>query len=389
MVGKSFMQSTALAVLAAVSAMAVPAQAQDADQQEQQEMPAPTRQERFERQVAAPEQRAERQAQGVERQAQRAERSQRAESQAATVSQDPQAAGGGRGWNRDGNGWQGRGEARQQQDIRQQQGGASSDNDRQARILARQQERAAAAQQQGSVREGGWGSQRAPEGQRYGRNWDNGGAVSRPAPAENAGTPSVPERGSVEQWRGRGAARDGADWANRRNRTYSDPNRTGTYQGDGSRTGENWRNRQGDRNVTDRDGYRDGRGADNHRDRRDQNYAYRNGYTSSSRDHRQWDRNDWRRDNRYNWSGYRNQHRNLFRAGRYYSPYNNYSYSRLSIGFFLNSGFYGQNYWINDPYQYRLPEAYGPYRWVRYYDDALLVDIYSGEVVDVIHDFFW
>ena len=31
----------------------------------------------------------------------------------------------------------------------------------------------------------------------------------------------------------------------------------------------------------------------------------------------------------------------------------------------------------------------GPYRWVRYYDDVLLVDIYSGEVVDVIHDFFW
>ena len=32
---------------------------------------------------------------------------------------------------------------------------------------------------------------------------------------------------------------------------------------------------------------------------------------------------------------------------------------------------------------------YGPYRWVRYYDDVLLVDVYSGEVVDVIYDFFW
>ena len=50
---------------------------------------------------------------------------------------------------------------------------------------------------------------------------------------------------------------------------------------------------------------------------------------------------------------------------------------------------YGNRYWINDPWQYRLPEAYGPYRWVRYYDDALLVDIYSGEVVDVMYDFFW
>jgi hypothetical protein len=28
-------------------------------------------------------------------------------------------------------------------------------------------------------------------------------------------------------------------------------------------------------------------------------------------------------------------------------------------------------------------------RWIRYYDDALLVDIRDGYVVDVIHDFFW
>ena len=61
----------------------------------------------------------------------------------------------------------------------------------------------------------------------------------------------------------------------------------------------------------------------------------------------------------------------------------------VKFGYFLDELFYGQNYWIADPWQYRLPEVYGPYRWVRYYDDALLVDIYSGEVVDVIYDFFW
>ena len=38
---------------------------------------------------------------------------------------------------------------------------------------------------------------------------------------------------------------------------------------------------------------------------------------------------------------------------------------------------------------YRLPPAYGGTRWIRYFDDALLVDTYSGEVIDVIHDFFW
>ena len=61
----------------------------------------------------------------------------------------------------------------------------------------------------------------------------------------------------------------------------------------------------------------------------------------------------------------------------------------LSIGFFLDNLFFGQNYQIQDPQYYRLPEVYGPYRWVRYYDDAVLVDIYSGEVVDVINNFFW
>ena len=70
-------------------------------------------------------------------------------------------------------------------------------------------------------------------------------------------------------------------------------------------------------------------------------------------------------------------------------PYRNYSYRRFGIGGFLDSLFYSNRYWINDPWQYRLPEVYGPYRWVRYYDDVLLVDTYSGQVVDVIYDFFW
>jgi len=26
---------------------------------------------------------------------------------------------------------------------------------------------------------------------------------------------------------------------------------------------------------------------------------------------------------------------------------------------------------------------------VRYYDDVLLIDTYTGQVVDVIYDFFW
>jgi hypothetical protein len=103
---------------------------------------------------------------------------------------------------------------------------------------------------------------------------------------------------------------------------------------------------------------------------------------------RRWD-NGWRRDRRYDWFGWRNQNRGIFRGGFYNSPYNNFGYSQLSIGVVLGSLFYDQQYWINDPGYYHLPDAYGSYRWVRYYNDAVLVDTYTGEVVDVINNFYW
>lgn len=97
---------------------------------------------------------------------------------------------------------------------------------------------------------------------------------------------------------------------------------------------------------------------------------------------------DWRRDNRYDWHNYRSRYGSLFRLGRYYDPYG-YNYRRFSIGFNLWPSYYGSSFWLDDPWQYRLPPAYGPYRWIRYYDDALLVNIYTGQVVDVIHNVFW
>ena len=104
-------------------------------------------------------------------------------------------------------------------------------------------------------------------------------------------------------------------------------------------------------------------------------------------ENRQWTRH-WRSDRRYDWRRHRDHHRSIFQFGNYWDPYRS-SYRRFSIGFNLWPSYYQSNYWLNDPWQYRLPPAYGPYRWVRYYDDALLVNIYSGEVVDVIRDFFW
>jgi len=99
-------------------------------------------------------------------------------------------------------------------------------------------------------------------------------------------------------------------------------------------------------------------------------------------------RNDWRRNSNYNWRSHRARHSSLFRLGFYYDPFG-YSYRRFGYGYQLYPSYYSSRYLLNDPFMYRLPPAWGPYRWVRYWDDALLVDTRNGFVVDVIYDFFW
>lgn len=133
-----------------------------------------------------------------------------------------------------------------------------------------------------------------------------------------------------------------------------------------------------------------------HKDPHDQHQGYYlggyyHGETGGERrwtQQQRWDRR-WHHDDRYDWRSYRSAHPGYYRAGAYYAPYRSYSYRRISIGFVLDSLFFGSRYRISDPWRYRLPDVYGPYRWVRYYDDAVLVDVYSGEVVDVIYSFFW
>jgi hypothetical protein len=100
-----------------------------------------------------------------------------------------------------------------------------------------------------------------------------------------------------------------------------------------------------------------------------------------------WSTN-WRNDRRYDWRDWRHRHRSHFRLGIYFDPFG-WGYQPYSIGWRMWPSYYGSRYWINNPYQYRLPYAPPGYRWVRYYDDAVLVDTWTGEVVDVIYNFFW
>jgi Ni/Co efflux regulator RcnB len=99
-----------------------------------------------------------------------------------------------------------------------------------------------------------------------------------------------------------------------------------------------------------------------------------------------WNRN-WRNDHHYDWRRYRNSHRSIFQLGIYLDPFG-YDYRPYDIGYELPQGYFGQQYWI-DPAMYELPYPPEGAVWIRYWNDALLVDTYSGEVIDVIQGFFW
>lgn len=286
----------------------------------------------------------------------------------------------------------------------------------------------ASAQEAG--RQGGWqgrggGEMRGGEG-RGGGGWQNRGDRSGmpqrqlPAQAQQAApTPQAPpniqaERPDGSRWQGNqgGADRGQAVRGDRGNRpqdqrSWTDAQReayrgavlegrdTDQFRNRGDRLGTWQTDRQGNRgNQGQWQGRRDGERRDDRNGRQNNNGWQNNDQgreswrNNGSRDNRSWDRG-WRSNNRYDWSSYRSRNRNVYSAGRYYSPLQNYSYRRVGIGISLGSQFYGSRYLINDPYYYRLPETYGPYRWVRYYDDVLLVDIYSGQVVDAIYDFFY
>ncbi len=115
-------------------------------------------------------------------------------------------------------------------------------------------------------------------------------------------------------------------------------------------------------------------------------------------------RPDMRNDNRGgNWnnnrgprrdhSGFRDYHR-AYNAPRRYrvAPYRRPSgwYARRwTFGEFLPAAFWAASYWLNDFNRYDLPPPpYGTV-WVRYGDDALLIDRDTGEVISVRYGMFY
>ena len=97
---------------------------------------------------------------------------------------------------------------------------------------------------------------------------------------------------------------------------------------------------------------------------------------------------DARQEAREDWRDYRRTNREAYRMPRYVAP-RGYSYRPTRTGVVLRPAFYGQRYWIADPYRYRLPPAHGVQRWIRYGNDVLLINTRNGRVMQVIPNFFW
>ncbi|MGE4322550.1 MAG: RcnB family protein [Sphingobium sp.] len=116
---------------------------------------------------------------------------------------------------------------------------------------------------------------------------------------------------------------------------------------------------------------------------RDPRPAYRHGDRRDVRDTRHAHRDNWRRDD---WRDYRRNHRDVYRGGNWRAPFR---YTAWNTGARLKPAYYHSRYRIADPHRYRLPRAGADLRWVRHYNDVLLVNVRTGRVMEVHRGFFW
>ncbi|HEY7852430.1 MAG TPA: RcnB family protein, partial [Caulobacteraceae bacterium] len=93
-----------------------------------------------------------------------------------------------------------------------------------------------------------------------------------------------------------------------------------------------------------------------------------------NRDRRQWERNV--------------QATRRFRGG-FYRPPPGYAYRRWGWGQRLPGAYFAQNYWLTNWFTFGLFAPPQGLVWVRYGPDALLVDRYTGEIVQVRYGLFY
>jgi Ni/Co efflux regulator RcnB len=233
---------------------------------------------------------------------------------------------------------------------------------------AQPQAQAQAPQQQAQPRNqqgpGGW--QRGPDGRNFRGAADN---------QRGDGQRGDGQRGDGQRGRDRNvqqpapAAQPAAPAPQNR---ANDPRQGGDRRWEGDRNGRPDGNRGDNRNNGRNDGRNDGRGWNDNRDN-------------------QWRGGDHRQDRpRYDPRNYPRQWHSpqRYRGYNYRPPPGFYSRSWV-FGDVLPRAWWTPDYRLDSWWDYNLPIPPIGYEWVRVGDDALLVDIYSGRVVQVAYDIFW
>ena len=113
--------------------------------------------------------------------------------------------------------------------------------------------------------------------------------------------------------------------------------------------------------------------------------AQRHGDRRDIREQRR-DVREARQEYREDWRDYRRSHRDVYRGGNWRAPFR---YSTWSVGSPLRPRYYSSRYYISDPARYRLSRPAHNLRWVRHYNDVLLVNVRTGRVLEVNRGFFW
>jgi Ni/Co efflux regulator RcnB len=130
--------------------------------------------------------------------------------------------------------------------------------------------------------------------------------------------------------------------------------------------------------------------------RRDLDHAYRSGDPRRIRDERgdlRDARQEYREDvadrnrrfGRDDWRGWRDRNGGLYAAGNWRAPFR---YTPFRPGLRIAPDYYGTRYVVVDPWRYHLPPTRIGQRWVRHYNDVVLVDTRRGVVVDVMRGFY-
>jgi Ni/Co efflux regulator RcnB len=209
-------------------------------------------------------------------------------------------------------------------------------------------------------------------GGRDGRNWQG-------RPGGGGGPGSGAGGQNRERWNQLHQNRDRGGWTARQDRRT--PGGTPDTARGGRRDGAG-------RQVWD--GRRNGAGGQTWDGRRDGGWRQTWEGRSGGDRWRQW---DGRRDHgqpRWEQGRYPSVFRSSrrFNGGRYIYP-SNFYIRAWGYGDQLPYGWYGSDYRLMDWWSYDLPMPPPGYDWVRVGDDALLIDTFTGEVVQVVRYLFW